>query len=255
MPSLRRVRTVVVIVVIAVVVALVALLVGGEAYARHRVKSCLSNQLSGPFGTKVTVGLGAKPVLLDMLDHRISSVTIDTPGDQFGPAVGMKVHVAVNDVRMENSSKGAGTIGSSSADVTWSSDGIAQTLKKSLDGLVQQVQADPADDVLEIDGILGTKITVRPQITNGVVEVTTQTAQVLGIGLPADLVDSVLQSMTTSLQQPYPLGMRTQSVRVTDSGVAVNLRGGRYDLPPVPPGTDVCAPPSNPTTNNGPGPS
>jgi hypothetical protein len=253
MPTAARPRRLLTVIAVALVVALVAVLVGGEIYARHRVKSCLSNQLGSQFGTKVSVGLGLKPVLIDMLDHNIPSLTIDTAGDRFGPAIGMKVHAKLTDIRTEDNGKRAGTIASSSADVHWSSDGIADTLKEALAGTVTGVKTNAGDGTLEIDGILGAQLVVKPVVADDKIEVKTQNAQVLGFGLPTDLVDSVVKLITASLQQNYPLGMTVKSVRVVDDGVQVGLQGGQYDLPRQE-GHDFCSVASTPSTTESPAP-
>ena len=62
---------------------LAACLVGGEFYVRDKVKSCMSSQFQQQLGTQVSIGLGAKPVLLDWMDKSVPSLTLDSQGNQF----------------------------------------------------------------------------------------------------------------------------------------------------------------------------
>jgi hypothetical protein len=231
----RNRRNVLVVSAVAVVVALVACLVGGEFYLRDKVKSCLSSQFQSAVGTPVSVGLGATPVLVDWLDKHVSQLTLDSQGGQFGPARGMKVHAVVRDIRLQSDDHRAGTVGSSEADVTWDSEGIADTLKQSLAGTVSGVKTNPSDGTIEVDGILNSTLTVKPAVRDGAVNMQAQNASILGFGLPDDLVDSVVKQLTSGLQQQYPLGMTVKSMQITDSGVSLTLTGGNYDLPKPPP--------------------
>lgn len=232
----RNRRNILVVTSVAVVVALVACLVGGEFYVRHKVKSCLSSQFQNAIGTPVDVGLGATPVLVDLADKHISRLTVDSQGDQFGPAQGMKVHAVVRDIHLQGDDKRAGTIDSSEADVTWGSDGIADTLKQKLAGTVSGVKTNSSDGTIEVDGILSSTLILKPTVDNGAVAVQTQSASIAGFGLPDELVDSVVKLLTSGLQQQYPIGMTVTAVQVTDSGVNLTLTGGRYDLPKPTPG-------------------
>ncbi|SLJ82698.1 Uncharacterised protein [Mycobacteroides abscessus subsp. abscessus] len=54
-------------------------------------------------------------------------------------------------------------------------------------------------------------------------------AEVLGIGLPTDLVAGIVDVFTESLQS-YPMGLRATEIEVTDNGIDVHLAGGRTEL-------------------------
>ncbi|WP_306363144.1 DUF2993 domain-containing protein [Nocardia sp. CC227C] len=215
--------------VVAVVVALLAIaaLAGGEAYARRTVENCITSQFEQEMGSRIDVSFGAKPMLITMFDGKVSSVTVNSDDTKFGPAVGMVVHAKFNDIEVVDNGRGGGTIGSSSADVTWSNDGIAQTLG----GLVSGVQSNPTTDTLTfavLGGLAG--LEVKPQVVGDKVEVTTEAASLLGFGLPTDLVEGIVNLMAESLQS-YPMGLQPTEVQVTDSGLRVLLAGGRTELP------------------------
>ncbi|WP_438943442.1 LmeA family phospholipid-binding protein [Nocardia otitidiscaviarum] len=215
--------------VVALVVSLLAIaaLAGGEAYARRTVENCITSQFEQEMGSRIDVSFGAKPMLITMFDGKVSSVTVNSDDTKFGPAVGMVVHAKFNDIEVVDNGRGGGTIGSSSADVTWSNDGIAKTLG----GLVSGVQSDPTKDTLTfavLGGLAG--LEVKPQVVGNKVEVTTEAASLLGFGLPTDLVEGIVDLMAESLQS-YPMGLQPTEVQVTDSGLRVLLAGGKTELP------------------------
>ncbi|MBF6464494.1 DUF2993 domain-containing protein [Nocardia beijingensis] len=203
-----------------VAVLLATVLVGGEAYARHTVSNCISSQFEKEMGSKIDVGFGPKPMLVTWIDGKVPSVRVNSADSKFGPAIGMGVHAVFRDVDVADPN--GSVIGSSSADVTWSNEGI----KETLGGMVSGVTSSADSGMLNL-AVLGgiAELQLKPQIVNGAVQVETMSAELLGIGLPADFVQSIVDLFTQSLQS-YPLGMTATEVKVTDSGVDVHLSGG-----------------------------
>ncbi|MET9212157.1 MULTISPECIES: LmeA family phospholipid-binding protein [unclassified Nocardia] len=225
-------RRTLVIALVVVAALLVAAIVGTEAYARHQISRCISSSFEQQMGSSIDVGFGPKPMLLTYLDGKVGSVTIDSEDNKFGPAVGMVVHAEFDDIELTDRGRGGGTIGSSSAEVTWNNDGIQQTLG----GMVSGVTSSRTTGVLTLDVIGGlAQLQVQPMVRDGNVVVETKSAQLLGIGLPTDLVQGIVETFTQSLQS-YPLGLRAQEVRVTDDGVTVLLAGGKTTLESAPSG-------------------
>lgn len=239
-PRQRRTRNVALTVILVVIVALVAVLVGGELYVRHNVKQCMADQFESQLGSQVDVGLSAKPVLLQAVDKKVPHITITSDDSSFGPAVGMHVDARVNDIDLTASETSGGTVGSSSADIDWSTDGIAATIQAQPFGqLVSGVVSDPAAGTLQFQVLGGlADLTVKPTVSAGVVDVQTVGAEVLGLGLPTDLVDGIVDILTASLQE-FPLGMTAQSLTVTDSGLELSLAGGAYTMPAPEPGAQA----------------
>ncbi|MCK8669921.1 DUF2993 domain-containing protein [Rhodococcus sp. HM1] len=216
-----------------VVVALVAVLVGAEVYVRNRATTCLAQSLESELGTGVDVDLSWKPVLLQAIDKKVPSVTLDSDDTAFGPAKEMTVHAVAKDVDLNATADSAGTIGSSRADVVWPATGILATVQsQGLGSLVTAVTPDADAGTLRFTvGDAGlAEFTVRPVVQGGVVSVETVDASVLGFGLPTALVDGVVQILATGLQQ-YPLGMQATAVSVDDNGVNLTLEGGRFTMP------------------------
>ena len=230
-PTSKRSRLV--LISLLVVGALVVALGAGELYARHTVKNCMAGQFESELGTQVDVGLSAKPVLLQMIDKNAPYVTIDSDDSSFGPAKDMKVHAKADDVKIDQTDQSSGSIGSSSADIDWSDQGILSTVQEqSFGGLVSGVTSSAADGTLSFDvGPAGlAKLTVRPQVQGNTVNLETVGAQILGLGLPTDLVDGIVKTIGDSLQT-YPLGMAPKSLSISDTGLKMSLAGGAYTMP------------------------
>lgn len=223
-PKVRRRTLVIALAVVAVL--LVGTIVATEAYARHQISRCISSQFEQEMGSSIDVSFGPKPMLITYLDGKVGSLSIDSEDNKFGPAVGMVVHAKFSDIELTDRGRGGATVGSSSAEVTWNNDGIRQTLGTMVSG----VSSSASSDVLTLDVLGGlAQLQVQPMVRNGNVEVETKSAQLLGIGLPTDLVQGIVETFTQSLQS-YPLGLRAQKVDVTDDGVVVHLSGGRTVL-------------------------
>lgn len=231
-------------IVLIVVVALVAVLVVAEVYIRNRATTCLARSFESELGTNVDVDLSWKPVLLQLLDRQVPSVTFDSDDTAFGPAQEMTVHAEVRDVDLRDDAEGAGTIGSSTAEVTWPTSGILATLQSQPAGsLVTGVTSDDTAGTLTITvgGAGLAEFTAKPVVSDGVVSVDTTEASILGIGLPTALVDGVVDILSAGLQQ-YPLDMRATDVQVTGEGIELALEGGRFVLPEAPAGQQQQAP-------------
>ncbi len=220
----RNVRRIVLIIGIVIVLAVVGTAVGMETYARKHFSQCIASQLEKSLGTKVSVTFGARPLLLTYFDHKVDSVTVTSDDAQFGPAVGMNVRATLHNITANGDNA---TVGSSDADVTWSDDGIAQ----SLQGLVSSVQSNPGAGTLDAKVLGGlADVQVQPHIVGGKIQVDTSNATLLGIGVPTDLVDGIVQTMTKGMQS-YPLDMHPSQLTVSDSGIEVKLAGGATTMP------------------------
>ncbi|WP_446225424.1 LmeA family phospholipid-binding protein [Nocardia sp. IBHARD005] len=231
-PRPRIGRRPLVIALAVVAVLLVAAIGGTEAYARNKVSRCISSAFEQQMGSGIDVGFGLRPILLSYVDGKVGSVTVDSEDNKFGPAVGMVVHATFNDIELVDRGRGGGTIDSSTADVTWNNDGIRQTLGTMVSG----VSSSASTGVLTLDVLGGlAQLQVQPLVRDGNVTVETKSAQLLGIGLPTDLVQGIVETFTESLQS-YPLGLRAQEVKVTDDGVTVHLSGGKTSLEADPSG-------------------
>jgi len=222
-PRRGRAGRIVLIVGLVIVLAIAGTAAGLETWARKHYSNCIATQLHKSLGSRVSVHFGWKPLLITNFDHKVGSLTVDSDDAQFGPAAGMKVHATLNDIALQGSNA---TVGSSSADAMWSDDGIGQTLS----GLVSGVQSNPGAGTLDVKVLGGlADLQLRPHIVGNQIQVDTVNADVLGFGIPTDLVDGIVKTMSASLQS-YPLDMHPTQLTITDSGIDVRLSGGAVTL-------------------------
>ena len=80
----------------------------------------------------VTVSFGASPFLLQHMTGNYGNISIETAGNQIRDAKGMKAQVNIDDVRLQSSGNSKGTIGALDATITWSADGIKQTVQDAI---------------------------------------------------------------------------------------------------------------------------
>ncbi|MBM4607640.1 LmeA family phospholipid-binding protein [Rhodococcus hoagii] len=161
---------------------------------------------------------------------------MDSKGSAFGPAQGMEVRARANDIKITDSADSSGTIGSSSADVTWSTDGILATLQaQPLGGMITAVTADPTAGTLKVSVGGFADMTVQPKVQDGKIDVETVSAAILGGW-------GCRQHWSTVSSRPSPTvcsstrsAWEPTALTVTDSGIDVNLQGGEYVMPAADP--------------------
>jgi len=212
--------TVLLALVIAGALALAALL-GGEVYARHKANSIVAKAVGCVVQDSASASFGMRPFLLQHFTHDYRDMRVVTGGNRIREAKGMKMTLRLDDVRMHQSADSAGTLGSLDADITWSSDGIQQTVAgiiPLIGSLVSGVTTSPADGTLEVQGPLGT-VTIQPEAVDGDLKLTVLKVTGLGMTLPRESVQPALDVFTDQLTKNLPMGIRAESVQVTDSGV------------------------------------
>lgn len=211
-------------VALSLVIALalgVAALLGGEFYARHKANSIVANAVSCIVQDSAKASFGMRPFLLQHFTHSYRDMRVETAGNQIREAKGMKLQLRLDDVRINKTADSAGTLGSLDADITWSADGIKQTVAGMIPfigGLVSGVTPEPSTGTLEVEGPLGA-VTIKPEVANGNLEL--QVLQVTGLGfkLPRETAQPALDAFTGQLTKNLPMGIHADSVEVTDSGV------------------------------------
>ena len=197
-------------------------LLASELYARHRAESVVAAATECVVHDKASVSFGATPLLLQLATGHYRNISIHTAGDRIGNARGMKADVWIDDVRLDGDA--VGTVGALDAMITWSADGMKQSIQDAitpLRGLVTGVQANPDDGTIKLQGNLGS-VTTKPQVTDG--RMALQVVDVTGLGLllPTEIVQSALDAFTTHLTENYPLDIHADSVQITDDGVTAH---------------------------------
>ncbi len=212
---------------ILVIVGALALagLLGGEFYARHKADSIVAKAVSCVVQDSAKASFGVRPFLLQHFSHSYRDMRVETAGNQIREAKGMKLQLRLDDVRMKPTADSAGTLGSLDADITWSADGIKETVAGMIPligGLVSDVTPDSTNGTLEVQGPLGT-VTIRPTVADGGLALQVLKVTGLGFTLPRETVQPALDAFTDQLTKNLPMGIRAESVGVTDSGVAARF--------------------------------
>lgn len=218
--------------VIVGALALAALL-GGEVYARHKADSIVAKAVSCVVQDSASASFGMRPFLLQHFTHSYRDMRVETGGNQIREAKGMKMKLRLDDVRIQPTADSAGTLGSLDADVTWTSDGIKQTVQgviPLLGGLVSGVTSVPSEGTLELDGPLGT-VTIKPEAVDGNLQLNVLKVTGLGMRLPSESVQPALDVFTDQLTKNLPMGIHAESVSVTDSGVAARFGTRNATIP------------------------
>jgi len=214
------------ILVLVIVVALVvAGLLGGELYARHRADTVVAGAVECIVQDKTDVSFGMRPLLYQLITSDFDSISVETAGNQIRAAKGMKLDLHMEDIRLEKTPDSEGTMGSLDAVISWSTDGIKQTVQDVipfLGSLVSRVTTDPSSGTIELEGSLGS-VVAKPQVTNGGLELQVLKLSGLGLTLPKETVQPALDTFTNTLTKNLPMGIHADSVEITDSGVTAKF--------------------------------
>jgi LmeA-like phospholipid-binding len=232
-----------IILVLVIVAALgIAGVIGGELYGRHRANSVVATAAECVVQDGVSVSFGPSPFLLQHLTGHYKDISIHTAGHQIRTAKGMKADININDVDLHGNAESKGTIGELDAAITWTSQGIQETVEDSLPfigGLVSSVVTDPSAGTIVLSGALGLgSVTVKPQIADGDLELQVVKVTAMGVTVPRETAQAALDTFTTAMLKQYPLGIHADSVQVTNDGVAAHFTTRNAPIPAAQ--TDPC---------------
>lgn len=223
-------QTVILLAILAVAVSAGGL-AGAELYARHRADGVLVAIAECVVEDGATISYGVNPPFLwQHITGHYTNISVHTAGDRVQSADGMTADVTLEDVRLQDSGDSKGTIGSLAATLTWTADGIKDTVAANLPGvgsLVTGVTTDPAAGTL-VMAAGSSSVTAKPVVTAG--DLNLEVLDVTG-PFPKDAVQSALNDLTKKLNDNYPLGIQADSVDVTDSGVVGTFSSRDASIP------------------------
>jgi hypothetical protein len=214
-----------IILIAAIVIGLIITgLVVGELYARHRAEGVVASAVECAVHDKADVSFGATPLLLELATGHVRNVAIHTAGNRLGDARGMRADARLNDIRLNPGPDSADTADTVDAVITWSADGMGQTIREAaipLRGLVTEVKTNPIEGTVKLQGNLGS-VTTRPQIVDG--RVALHVVDITGLPslMPSGTVQSALNALTSRLMDAYPAEIHADSVQITKSAVIVH---------------------------------
>ncbi|MFN8088025.1 MAG: DUF2993 domain-containing protein [Mycobacterium sp.] len=214
-----------ILVLVIVVSLVVAGLLGGELYARHRADAVVASAVECIVQDKTDVSFGMRPLLYQLVTSEFSSISVETAGNQIRAAKGMKLDLHMEDIRLHKTADSEGTMGALDAVISWSTDGIKETVRDAipfLGSLVSRVTTNPSDGTIELEGSLGSVI-AKPQVTNGGLELQVLKLSGLGLTLPKETVQPALDTFTGTLTRNLPMGIHADSVQITDDGVTAKF--------------------------------
>lgn len=224
----------IVLVVVIVIALVLAGVIAGELYGRHRADSVVASAVQCVVKDDAKVSFGVwPPFLMQHMSGHYTNIHIETAGNQVRDAKGMKVNIDINDVRLQDTATSSGSIGSLRANITWTADGIKQTLQNAIPlvgAFVTGVKTDPSAGTIELDGALGS-ITAKPAVVDNGIQL--QVTQLTGLGftLPREAVQPALDAFTDQLTKNYPLGIHADSVAVTNDGVVSQFSTTNASMP------------------------
>ncbi|CAN7215286.1 LmeA family phospholipid-binding protein [Mycolicibacterium frederiksbergense] len=224
----------IVLVVVIVLALAVAGIVGTELVARRIADSTVTRITSCVVQDSVDVSFGPRPIVLQYLSDNYNNITVTTGGERIREAEGMKAEIVINDVQVTNNPAAPGTVGALDAKITWSADGIKRTIQNAIPligSFVNGVTTNASDGTIELQGMLGSIVT-KPEVRNNELTLTVEALTGLGFVLPRESVQPALDAFLKQMTENYPLGIKADSVEVTDSGVVAKFFSRNAAMPP-----------------------
>jgi hypothetical protein len=225
----------IILTLVIVVALLVASPIAAELYARKRAADVIAAAAQCELEDKVEVSLGPSPFLLQHFTGHYTDISIHTAGNQIRTGKGMRADITVNDVTLHGNAKSKGTIGAVDATIVWTSDAIKQTVADEVpfvSGLVNSITTSPAAGTIQLSGALGLgSITLKPQVADGGLSLQVVKVTAMGTTVPHEIAQTALDQLTSRLMQDYPLGVRADSVQVTNDGVVGYFSARNASIP------------------------
>lgn len=225
----------IVLVLIIVVSLLLAGLIGAELYVRNQANNKVAEAVACEVKDKATAKFGVAPLVLwQMATQHFTNISVQTAGNQIRDAKGMQIKLTIDNVQLKSTSNSKGTIGALNADITWTSEGIKESVQNAIPILgpfvTNSVITSPADGTVELKGMLN-DIKAKPVVSGAGLDLQIIDFNTLGFTLPKETVQSTLDEFTSNLTKNYPLGIHADSVQVTSTGVQSHFSTQNATIP------------------------
>ncbi|OBH02923.1 MULTISPECIES: DUF2993 domain-containing protein [unclassified Mycobacterium] len=220
---------------IIVFALIVAGLIGAELYVRHVADTKVAEAVACEVKDQATASFGVTPLMLwQQMTKHYTNISVQTAGNNIRDAKGMKLNLNIRDVRLQSTANSKGTIGSLDATISWTSDGIKQSVQNAIPVLgpfvTNSVTTHPADGTVELKGMLD-NITAKPVVSGTGLQLQIVSFNALGFTMPKESVQSTLDDFTAQFTKNYPLGIHADSVQVTDTGVSAHFSTQNASIP------------------------
>nr|WP_230987368.1 DUF2993 domain-containing protein [Mycolicibacter heraklionensis] len=226
-----------VLIVVTVIALALAGLIGAELIARRIGDSKVAKATECVVNDKASASFGVTPPFLwQHITGNYTNISIHTAGNQVKDAKQMTADLSISDVDLHGSGDSKGTIGSLQATLTWPAAGIketVQTMVPILGNLVSDLKTNAQDGTVELRGAFGlATVVVKPEVVNGGLSLQVQKLTGLGaLTLPRESLQPELDRFAAELTKRYPLGLRADSIQVTDTGVVARFSTRNASIP------------------------
>jgi hypothetical protein len=234
------------ILLVCIIVASLAIagLIGAELYVRHVANNKVAEAVACEVKDQATASFGVTPLMLwQQLTKHYTNISVSTAGNQIRDAKGMKLTLNIKDVRLDSTPNSKGTVGSIDATITWTADGIKQSVQNAIPVLgpfvTNSVTTHPADGTVELKGMLD-NITAKPVVSGNGLQLQIVSFNALGFTMPKESVQSTLDKFTSDQTKNFPMGIHADSVQVTDTGVVSHFSTQNAAIPSGGNDNDPC---------------
>ncbi len=223
------------LVLIIVVSLLVAGLIGAELYVRNQANNKVAEAVACEVKDKATAKFGVAPLVLwQVATQHFTNISVQTAGNQIRDAKGMQIKLTIDNVQLKSTANSKGTIGALNADITWTSEGIKESVQNAIPILgpfvTNSVVTSPADGTVELKGMLN-DIKAKPVVSGNGLQLQIIDFNTLGFTLPKETVQSTLDEFLSNLTKNFPLGIHADSVQVTSTGVQSHFSTQNATIP------------------------
>lgn len=222
---------------ITVIALALAGLIGAELIARRIADNKVAKATECVVHDKAKVSFGVTPPFLwQHVTGNYTNISITTAGNQVKDAQQMTADLNITDVDLHGNADSRGTIGALDATLTWPSAGIKETVQSMvpiLGNLVSDLKTNSRDGTVELGGAFGlATVVVKPEVVNGGLSLQVQKLTGLGtLTLPRETLQPELDRFAAELTKRYPLGLRADSIQVTDTGVVARFSTRNAAIP------------------------
>ncbi|HSS23085.1 MAG TPA: LmeA family phospholipid-binding protein [Mycobacterium sp.] len=223
------------LVFIIVIALVIAALIGAELYVRHVANNKVAEAVACEAKDQATASFGVTPLMLwQIATKHYTNISVSTAGNQIRDAKGMKLTLNIKDARLDSTPNSKGTIGSLDATITWTADGIKQSVQNAIPVLgpfvTNSVTTHPNDGTVELKGMLD-NITAKPVVSGNGLQLQIVSFNALGFTMPRESVQSTLDNYTSDQTKNFPLGIHADSVQVTPTGVVSHFSTQNATIP------------------------
>ncbi|WP_234784817.1 LmeA family phospholipid-binding protein [Mycolicibacter heraklionensis] len=226
-----------VLILVTVIALALAGVIGAELIARRIGDSKVAKATECVVNDKASASFGVTPPFLwQHITGNYTNISIHTAGNQVKDAKQMTADLSISDVDLHGTGDSRGTIGSLQATLTWPSAGIKETVQNMvpiLGNLVSDLKTNAQDGTVELRGAFGlATVVVKPEVVNGGLSLQVQKLTGLGaLTLPRESLQPELDRFASELTKRYPLGLRADSIEVTETGVVARFSTRNASIP------------------------